>query len=254
MFSVSKRAVRIILSGAMAAGFGLAASAAQAQSVIVRSTGPSAATYPQGKKLPANAKVALKPGDKLTVLDKAGTRILTGPGSFTLDGSVSRNAGATSRVSGVLASTGARTRTGAVRGAPGPARPADAPNAPDNVWYIDVSKSGAWCVANPASLVLWRPNRSEEANGKLSLTGGKPVDIHWKKGNPLKLWPVAALPVVDGGRYVFSDPVGPSATLTIHLLPIMPTDDLSAAAMLADKGCTAQLEVFANAATPATEG
>ena len=51
MFSARKRAARILLAGVFAAGFGLAAGAAQAQSVIVRSTGPSAATYPQGKKL-----------------------------------------------------------------------------------------------------------------------------------------------------------------------------------------------------------
>ena len=252
MFSARKRAVRVLLAGVFAAGFGVAAGAAQAQSVIVRSTGPSAATYPQGKKLTANTKVTLKSGDKLTVLDKAGTRILAGPGSFTLDGSVNRDTGTASRVSGVRASSGARTRTGAVRGAPGPARPADAPNAPDNVWYIDVSKGGAWCVANPASLVLWRPNRSEEANAKLSLAAGKPVDIVWKKGNPLKLWPVAALPVIDGGRYTFSDPVGPAVTITQHLHAAAPADDQSAAAMLADKGCTTQLDVFANAAIPAT--
>ena len=166
MFSARKRAVRIFLGGTIAAGMGLTAVAAQAQSVIVRSTGPSATTYPQGKKLATNAKVTLKAGDKLTVLDKAGTRILAGPGSFTLDGSVSRDAGAAMRVSGVLASSGARARTGAVRGAPAPARAADAPNAPDNLWYIDVSKGGAYCVANPASLVLWRPNRAEEASAK----------------------------------------------------------------------------------------
>ena len=252
MFSDKKPAVRIGLASAIAAGFAFMAVTAQAQSVVVRSTGPSAATYPQGKKLAAKAKVTLKAGDKLTVLDKAGTRILAGPGSFTLDGSVNRDAGVATRVAGVLASTGARTRTGAVRGAPGPTRPADAPNAPDNVWYIDVSKGGAYCVANPSSLVLWRPNRSEEANAKLSLAGGKPVDIVWKKGNPLKLWPTASLPVVDGARYTFSDPVGPSVTITLHLLPTTPADDLSAAAMLADKGCASQLDVFANAAVPAT--
>lgn len=252
MFSARKRAVRIGLAGAIAAGFAFMAAAVQAQSVVVRSTGPSAATYPQGKKLAANAKVTLKSGDKLTVLDKAGTRVLAGPGSFTLDGSVSRDAGAATRVAGVLASSGVRARTGAVRGAPGPARPAGAPSAPDNVWYIDVSRGGAYCVANPASLVLWRPNISEEANAKLSLAGGKPVDIAWKKGSPLKLWPVSALPVVDGARYTFSDPVGPSVTITLHLLAAAPADDLAAAAMLADKGCTTQLDVFANAATPAT--
>lgn len=250
MFSARKSPSRIAIAGLVAAGIGLAAGAAQAQSVIVRSSGPSASAYPQGKKLAANAKVTLKAGDKLTVLDKAGTRVLAGPGSFTLDGSVSRDAGAVSRVTGAIASNGARTRTGAVRGVLGPARPLGAPNAPDSVWYIDVSKGGAWCVANPASLVLWRPNRSEEANAKLTAAGGKSVDIVWKKGNPLKLWPSAALPVVEGGRYVFSDPVGPSVTLVLHLLPTVPADDLAVAGMLADKGCTAQLDVFANAATP----
>ena len=252
MFSARKSAARIAFVGAALAGIALGASAAQAQSVIVRSSGPSALTYPQGKKLAANAKVTLKAGDKLTVLDKAGTRILAGPGSFTLDGSVSRDGGAITRVAGAISNNGVRTRTGAVRGAPGPARAAGAPNAPDSVWYIDVSKGGAYCVANPASLVLWRPNRSEEANAKLTPVGGKPVDIVWKKGNPLKLWPSAALPVVEGGRYTFSDPVGPSVTLVLHLLATIPTDDLGVAGMLAEKGCTAQLDVFANSALPAS--
>ena len=172
MFSARTRTTRILLAGAIVAGVGLAAGAAQAQSVIVRSTGPSATAYPLGKKLAANAKVTLKSGDKLTVLDKAGTRILAGPGSFTLDSSVNRDVGTVSRVTGAIASNGARTRTGAVRGAPGPARPAGALNAPDSVWYIDVSKGGAYCVANPASLVLWRPNRAEEATAKLTAAGG----------------------------------------------------------------------------------
>ena len=252
MFSASNSAIRIAIAGVVAAGIGFVAGAAHAQSVIVRSSGPSATTYPQGKKLAANTKVTLKAGDKLTVLDKAGTRILAGPGAFTLDNRVSRDAGAVSRVTGAIASNGARTRTGAVRGAPGPARAIGASNAPDSVWYIDVSKGGAYCIANPASVVLWRPNRAEEANAKLSAVGGKPVDIVWKKGNPLKLWPSANLPVVEGGRYTFSDPVGPSVTLVLHLLPVVPTDDLAVAGMLADKGCTAQLDVFANAATPAS--
>ena len=136
----------------------------------------------------------------------------------------------------------------------GPARAAGAPSAPDSVWYIDVSKGGAYCVVNPSSLVLWRPNRSEEANAKLAPVGGKPVDIVWKKGNPLKLWPSTALPVVEGGRYTFSDPVGPSITLVLHLLASVPADDLAVAGMLADKGCTAQLDVFANPAIPTSGG
>ena len=252
MFSARKSTTRIALPSALIAGIALAAGAAQAQSVVVRSTGPSAVAYPPGKKLLANAKVTLKPGDKLTVLDKAGTRMLAGPGNFTLDGSVSRDVGAAARVAAVVANNGVRARTGAVRGAAGLRRIANAPNAPDSVWYIDVSKGGTYCVANPTSLVLWRPNRSEEANAKLAAVGGKPVDILWKKGNPLKLWPSAALPVVEGGKYTFADPIRPSVTLTLRLLAAVPADDFAVAGMLADKGCTAQLGVFANTATPPT--
>ena len=63
MFSDRKQAVRALLAGAVAAGFGFPAGAAQAQSVVVRSTGPSVATYPQGKKLAANSRVTLKAGE-----------------------------------------------------------------------------------------------------------------------------------------------------------------------------------------------
>ncbi|MCA1661193.1 MAG: hypothetical protein LC648_03100 [Novosphingobium sp.] len=254
MYSASTSTARMLLAAAAGCGL-LAASAAQAQSIVVRSSGPSATAYPQGKKLPANARVTLKAGDKLTVLDKAGSRILSGPGSFTLDGTVARDAGAAARVAGVMGGGAARTRTGAVRGA-APASPATAagPAAPDSVWYIDVSKGGAYCVTDPGSLVLWRPNRAEEATGKLSLVGGKPVEVTWKKGNPLRLWPTKDLPVVDATRYTFSDPVGPNVPITLHIVGPPPNDDFAVASLLAHRGCLAQLEVFANAATAATAG
>ena len=254
MFSASNPAAKALLAAAGAIGILTAASAAQAQSIVVRSSGPSAATYPQGKKLPANVRVTLKPGDKLTVLDKAGSRVLSGPGSFTLDGTVARDAGAATRVAGVIGGGGARTRTGAVRGAGAVRSAAPSASGPDSVWYVDVSKGGAYCVADPNSVVLWRPNRSEEATGKLSLIGGKPVEVTWKKGNPLKLWPSKELPVADATRYVFSDPVGPNVPITLHVVGTPPVDDLAVAGLLAERGCMAQLDVLANAATSAPEG
>ncbi|MET0179529.1 MAG: hypothetical protein ABW194_03480 [Novosphingobium sp.] len=240
------RVRRAVLAGlAGLAGLALA-QPALAQAVVVRSTGPSMATYPQGKRLPANAKVTLKTGDKVTVLDKAGTRVLSGPGSFTLDSTVARDQTAVSRVSGVLAGgAGARPRTGAVRGVPRPM--AAPPPAPDSVWYIDVSRGGAYCIAGSAPPVLWRPNRAEQAMGKLSDSRGKTVDVTWKAGNPLKQWP-AQLPLVDGASYRFSDPVGPTVTIVTHLIAPAAADDLAVAGMLADKGCNAQLDVFANTA------
>ena len=253
MFSVRLRKSVALLAGIAGAALTLAG-AAHAQTVVLRSTGPSAAAYPQGKKLPANAKVTLKAGDRLTVLDKAGSRVLSGPGSFTLDSAVARDAGAVSRVGSVLAGAGGvRTRTGAVRGAPMAAR-GESPDGPDSVWYIDVSKGGSYCVSNPAQVVLWRPNRAEEATGKIGVLGTKPTDITWKKGNPLKLWPTDKVPVVDDTRYTFSDPVGPTVTIVLHLIGPVPNDELAVAELLADRGCTTQLDVFANAAAATSAG
>lgn len=249
MFSADAKAAKALLAGVGAIALASLAGAAHAQSVVVRSTGPSAAAYPQGRKLPANAKVVLKAGDKLTVLDKAGSRVLAGPGAYTLDGTITRDAGAGARLAGVVGGGAARTRTGAVRGAGAVRAPVvSAATAPDSVWYIDVSKGGTYCVADPATLVLWRPNRAEEATGKLAAVTGKPVEVTWKKGNPLRLWPAADLPLSEGAKFSFSDPVGPTVPITIKLLGAVPSDDLAVAGLFADKGCMAQLDVFANAA------
>jgi hypothetical protein len=188
----------------------------------------------------------------VTVLDKAGTRVLAGPGTYTLDNSVARDRNTVNRVTGALAGGGAvRPRTGAVRGVPSTAMSA-APSSPDSIWYIDVTRGGRYCIADKNSLVLWRPNRDREATGRLvSLSGGKSATIVWKAGSPLRSWPVAELPVTDGVSYTFSDPVGPSVTITTVLVHPTANDDLAIAGLLADKDCKAQLDVFANASGPA---
>jgi hypothetical protein len=253
MYSARIGGLKTLLAGAVAVASLAAAGVAHAQAVVVRSTGPSAAQYPQGKRLPANAKVTLRSGDRLTVLDKAGTRVLSGPGSYTLDNRVARDTGAASRVGGILSSgANPRARTGAVRGAP-VAVPAAA-SGPDSIWYVDVTKGGNYCVANPNALVLWRPNRAQAADARLTATsGGKTVKVAWPKGSALKAWP-AELPVRDGAVYTFSDPVGPTVTITTRLLATVPADDLEVAGMLGDRGCMAQLDVLANAAAAGANG
>ena len=58
------------------------AGATLAETIVVKSVGPSARAYPPGKSIADNSKVALKAGDSLTILDGRGTRVLKGPGSF----------------------------------------------------------------------------------------------------------------------------------------------------------------------------
>lgn len=255
MFLVDGKQLRALAAGVAAiAGLALA-SEAMAQSVVVRSTGPSSATYPQGKKLPADATVVLKAGDHVTVLDKAGTRVLNGPGTFALNGAVNRDASAGgTALAAMMARGGAsRTRTGAVRGAPaGPV--AAAPSGPENVWYIDVSKGGTYCVADPATVVLWRPEKTDEGTGKLLSQDGSMADVTWRAGSALKVWPAASVPVIDGQTYTFSNAVGMPVKIRTMVLASVPSDELEVAGAMADKGCTAQLDMLANLAQTTQAG
>lgn len=240
--------VRFFAGAAFVAGLGAGLPlVANAQSVVVRSTGPSAGQYPAGKRLAANAAVALRAGDHVTVLDRAGTRVLNGPGAFILDASVARDQTATTRIAGLITRGAApRTRTGAVRGEPdavptGPARP-------ESVWYIDTTRGGTWCVADPRALVLWRPNRAGDVTATLSGARGASASVAWRSGSALKLWP-AALPVGDGATYTLTGAgtgAGSRTVIITRILPALPEGDFAATAgMLADAGCTAQLELLA---------
>ncbi|MGV3510522.1 MAG: hypothetical protein ACO1OX_00825 [Novosphingobium sp.] len=254
MFLVDGKPLRAFLASVSAIA-GLAVSGqAMAQSVVVRSTGPSAQAYPQGRKLPAGASVTLKAGDHVTVLDKAGTRVLNGPGTFALNGQVNRDAAGGTQLATMMARSGAsRTRTGAVRGAAGgPAMVA--PTGPENIWYIDVSKGGTYCVADPATVVLWRPEKTEEGTGKLLSQDGSTADVTWRAGSALKVWPAASVPLVDGQTYTFSNAVGMPVKIRTVLLAQVPSDELEVAGMIAEKGCTAQLDMLANLAQSSSVG
>ncbi len=235
----------------MAASFGWSM-AAHAQAVVIRSTGPSAAAYPAGRKLPAGAPVSLKAGDQVTVIDKAGSRVLSGPGSFKIDNTVNRDAtgGANTALAALIARGAARTRTGAVRGEG--EVPTEAVR-PDNVWYVDVSRGGTVCIADPAQVILWRPNRAETGNGTLYGPDNTPAEVTFRAGSALKLWPVVAMPVVDGQTYRFTSPVGQTVKITTRLLADVPEDPVAVAALLAEKGCEAQVDVLANAKPAAAE-
>lgn len=243
MFSVERKSVlhRALAFGAVLT-LGIAASgAAMAQSMVVRSAGPSAAQYPAGKKLAANTKVALKAGDKVTVLDKAGTRVLSGPGTFTLDGTVKRDQTQSTQIASLLSTSGpaTRSRTGAVRGAPAKVAVAG-PRSP-NLWFIDASKAGKFCVAEPNRLLFWRASVGEDVTLKLAKSGGASTDILWKKGSGNRIWPVAEVPVVSGSAYTLTGPDGKANKIDLVVLPSVPAEIDDLAGTLIENGCENQL-------------
>ena len=72
---------KTVLAGAAAtiAALGFIGSTPAQAGVVVKSSGPSAATYPVGRKLSDSSTITLRAGDSVTVLTDSGTRVITGP-------------------------------------------------------------------------------------------------------------------------------------------------------------------------------
>lgn len=215
---------------------------AAAESLVVRASGPSAKTYPAGAKLADTARVTLRAGDVLTLLDGRGTRTLRGPGSFAVTGPVSAGTDSRTSLSSLLETKRVRrARTGAVRGGDGAGQPSRNPS----IWYVDVSQSSTICVADPANLRLWRPDSLEAVT--LTATpaaGGKSGPIKFGAGEATAAWP-ANLPVVDGGAYRLGWP-GVSQPVAIRFAVMDSASEglEDTAATLIERKCDAQLDLL----------
>ncbi|WP_313805768.1 hypothetical protein [Sphingobium sp.] len=216
-----------------------AADAALAGTMVVRSTGPSAASYPVGKTLAADAKLTLKPGDLITVLDASGTHVLKGPGQIAVAGS---GAATGSGFTALLANAGARqSRTGATRSAIG-GGPARSPN----VWYVDTSRGGMQCLADANLTAIWRPDNAMEGSVTLTREGdGKSAVVDFRAGQSVRAWPVDELPVAEGTRFKIAL-TGVAEPVTVKVTMVSPANtelDGVASALLA-KGCSNQIDVL----------
>ncbi|WP_339693254.1 hypothetical protein [uncultured Parasphingorhabdus sp.] len=232
---------------------------AMAQNMVVRSTGPSASSYPAGKKMANDAKVSLKAQDQVTILTKSGTRVLKGPGTYSLAQGAGSTSSASRRLSSFISNRGSsRARTGAVRAAGNVT--VETPNNP-NLWYLDVTKGGKFCVADPDGLVVWRPDYTGSATASIvEPKDGNVTEIAWRKGNPLKAWPKDVLPVTDGARYrLLGSNVPQSVEVNFVVLQNQPTDLDDTASMLIENGCSGQLDLLVetlelNNGEPADQG
>ena len=224
----------------------LLAAASSAAVLVVRSTGPSAATYPAGKALGDAQTLTLKPNDMIVLLDSRGTRTLRGPGSFST--SASASGGATSSLAAVAGQVGTRrARVQAVRGGPSGA------TAGRNVWQADVSRSGALCVANPADLGLYRGAAATESDVTLTdAASGKTAVVHFDIGQSIARWP-ADLPVAAGSTIKVKG-AGAPATLTVRSLSPVPSGLEGMAQSFIRNDCTAQLDVLIDIFSGSTEG
>lgn len=227
---------RLLLIAVGAAAL-LSSATATAAVLVVRSSGPSAGTYPPGKALPDDHVLKLKQSDTVILLDSRGTRTVQGPGNFSVSASTAPPAAV--RAAGTNAR---RVRLGAVRG-----------TATRSVWQADLDRSGNVCVANPADLGLWRANSSSEANVTLTDAGsGKKADVKFVAGQSIAPWP-SELPAASGTKVTVSGLTAPT-TLTLRVLSPIPTGLEGMAQGLIRANCEAQLDVLIDTFSARSEG
>ncbi len=219
----------------------LPASPANAQAMIVRSSGPSAPQNPVGRKLPAGAMIVLGNGDLLTLLDAHGTRTIKGPGSFPASSAASTDESIGRSVATLLtAQRRSRARTGAVRSPGGVSAPARSPN----LWYVDVSQSQTACTPDLANIVLWRPDIAAAATFHVAAASGpSKALVEMPQGQATTGWP-AALPPRDGAKFTVARTETETISLTLVKIDTPPADAQALADVLIAHGCMAQLDLL----------
>jgi hypothetical protein len=224
-----------------AAALTLAPLPAQA-GVVVSASGPSAGSYPVGRKIGDSERIVLRAGDTLTVLDGNGTRILRGAGTHTLG----QQGGASARGTFAVLTerrSAQRVRTGAVRGDED-GTPVHSPN----LWYVDVAKSGTMCLADASRVRLWRASTEGDAGYRVSVDGGGIETVMFMDGDMLAPWNTGALPITAGRTYRIAQTDGTGEReIGFVVLESVAEEPEALADQLIANGCMAQLELLSTA-------
>jgi len=222
--------------------------AACAQAIVVRANGPSAAKFPRGAKLDDGAKVTLQAGDSLIVLDRAGSRVLKGKGSYTIDSKVARDRSAVGMLSRSL-NNPTSVRAGAVRGVP---LPDERPALPKSAWLADIDKGGKVCVPQGSGFYLWRTASDQRRMAWLGeAEGGAMVRVQFPIGTSGVAWPSASLPLVPGRSYRITEDANGEKPVDFELVSLapdaVPDNAADLGALLLANGCTVQFDLLADA-------
>ncbi|WP_428682988.1 hypothetical protein [Sphingopyxis sp.] len=236
---------RLGLTAAAAIAVVAFAGTAAAQSMVVRSTGPSAGKYPTGTKLKSTDKLTLAAGDKIVLMQAGKTRTLSGPGTFGATGQIQANQNMGATVTRML-STGPtmRSRGGFSRG---PNDPAPIYARAPNLWLLDYREGGTFCVVDPATLLLWRPNM--DTDELLSIEhGGKTEKVALVELSNFRKWPTDLMPVEYGTDYRLSG-AGLAAPVTVRFtkMDAIPDTVEGSVDLLMAKGCGPQLNRLVDA-------
>lgn len=220
------------------AAIGFLGSAPAQAGVVIKSSGPSSGDFPVGRKLDDAASVTLVNGDTITVLTDSGTRVLTGPGTHRVGAR-----GASKRTTFAMLTrqrSGARVRTGAVRGGA-----ADGASNP-NLWNVDTGQAGKVCLPGAGAITFWRPSAAGEETWVIgSDASGFHVHVTFDDGDATASLSAEELPLAQNLIYDLSGPAGgPRKRLEFVMLESAPDNPEDLAVVLAEKGCSGQLELL----------
>ena len=246
------RTRRLGLSAAAAVIAMTVVTAAAAQSMVLRSTGPSAGKYPTGARLKSTDKLTLVAGDKVVLMQSGKTRTLSGPGTYGATGTVQASQSLGGNVTRMLAKGPTmRSRGGFSRG-PGDEAPANV-RAP-NLWLLDYREAGTFCVLDPALLMLWRPNMEGDTALEIE-SAGKKATVAIVDGANFRKWPTDALPVQYGTDYRLSGG-GLARPVTVRFIAVENAPDTveGSVDMLMAKGCSPQLNRLVDTMSEAEAG
>lgn len=221
-----KKPAAAIIALAIAAS----ATAAAAETLVVRSTGPSSRAYPPGRALADDARITLRDNDVVVVLAGRGTRTLRGPGTFNPSAASTERA---SQLSAALGNSNEQRRVlGTSRGVGGP-----------NIWLVDTTRSTTTCVADQRTVRLWRP-AGAPASATITAADGRSASVQWAEGIARVDWP-AALQVADGAEYRLSwATAGEPTTIRFALLGAANSGLTATVQSLIQHGCDAQLDML----------
>ena len=215
--------------------------AALADALVVRSSGPSAATYSVGRRLAPADRIILRAGDRVVLVGEGATRTLSGPGNFPVRAANQANVDRGAILGRYLsASGGSISRTGAVRGS----GPADANTSAPNLWVVDIKRGGTFCVLDPANITLWRADMSVDTLLTVQSMNHPESSsaLAFVVGQNFRLWPHDTMPVGEGQAYRITGPGLTEPTMISFVSLNNPAADAAAVAnALAEKGCMEQL-------------
>jgi|GEM_PF-2400843 len=235
---------------AMAAATLALASSAFAQIVVLQARGPSAGAYPQGSVLAPNRVISLRAGDRLEVLDAAGSHVLTGPvtmparqvdtGSKVALQDIFKRANASH--SGIAAVRGFSLDEG---------KAAPAPEATP-LWRADVEswQQGEpadphnFCVAHGQAPVLARETATSEGSLTIYSDATKATRaIVWPAGVTELAWP-ADIPHADGQLYALNLNGAGATQVRWREIPGQASSLTDMARAMLDAGCYDQLDTL----------